>query len=199
MKINLKRIAFLALRAIYAILILIVIVGLLFRSFANRFGEVLLLCIFILIILAFLHLVAVCIYTFIIKKFRKGVLLLLLIIAVVLFYVFIVKNVLKVNSVDSDIACKASLRGAQSALELYYTHYKYYPDNLETLIKEGYLQEKGDKDPWGSKFNYKYSKPNDDVSNNYSLKSNGPDGKPDTADDIDAPVKSNIRRSQKSK
>ena len=44
-------------------------------------------------------------------------------------------------------ACKVSLRGVQSALELYNTHFKFYPQKLEELISAGYLPEGSNFDP----------------------------------------------------
>jgi len=96
-------------------------------------------------------------------------------------------------------SCEASLRGVQSALELYYTHYKYYPENLQTTLNEGYLQEAGDKDPWNRSFIYRLSTGSGaengaegaQTANNYMIGSYGPDGKQDTPDDVEPPINKN--------
>ena len=81
-------------------------------------------------------------------------------------------------------SCRASLRGVQSALELFYTHYKYYPENTQIMIVEGYLQENGDKDTWGNA--YKYERSSD--KSNYKIGSAGEDKKFGTDDDIEPPI-----------
>ena len=96
-------------------------------------------------------------------------------------------------------SCKASLRGVQSALELYCTHNKYYPTNLQTVISEGYLSEGSDKDPWDRQFRYQplYSgggagdatgASGGKAASNYLLGSDGSDGKKGTDDDVEAPI-----------
>jgi type II secretion system protein G len=124
---------------------------------------------------------------------------LMIVIAIIGLLVAIVIPDLLQTRMQSEIeACKASLRGLQSALELYYTHYKYYPDNMKTLITEGYLSENSDKDPWQHEFMYqpKYGGGGSDegstnkTASNYLLGSAGPDGKKGTDDDIDPPINS---------
>ena len=78
-----------------------------------------------------------------------------------------------------------TMRGIASALELYYYRYKSYPLDLRTLVKEGYMAESMLKDSWQQEFRYKpLADPNGCSISNYLLGSSGPDGKPDTADDI---------------
>ena len=93
------------------------------------------------------------------------------------------KNMVPQSEID---ACSASLRGVQSALELYYTHYKSYPANLNLLQAAGYLPLGGGTDPWGFTFRY------EEWSSSYKLGSVGRDGKPGTADDVPPPVNPQI-------
>ena len=82
-----------------------------------------------------------------------------------------------------------TLRGIASALELYYYRYKSYPLDLRTLVIEGYMAESMLKDPWQNEFRFKpLAGPSGYYITNYLLGSNGPDGKPDTADDIPAAI-----------
>ena len=88
-----------------------------------------------------------------------------------------------------------TMRGIASALELYYCRYKSYPLDLQTLVKDGYMAESMLTDPWKHAFRYKpLADPNGCSISNYLLGSNGPDGKPDTADDI-APAINPVRHS----
>jgi len=122
------------------------------------------------------------------KKSMKGILLLLpIVLFIILAYFSDPFYTPREYTIEDS---KASMRGVQSSLELYYTHYKYYPKNLEILINEGYLQEDGGKDLWKNNYSYFpiYSGDKKKVVD-YMLRSNGPDGKPYTADDIEAPIK----------
>ena len=83
---------------------------------------------------------------------------------------------------------KAGMRGVQSGLELYYTHYKYYPENLEVIMPGGYTADNSDKDPWQNKFKYQLSGPKGEENSNYQLGSAGTDGKFNTTDDIAPPI-----------
>ncbi len=87
-------------------------------------------------------------------------------------------------------ACNASLRGVQSSLDLYFSHYKNYPVNLEVLIKEEYLDKKWHFDNWGNKLKYQpiFEKDSKGKAINYLLGSNGPDGKENSDDDIEPPI-----------
>ena len=81
---------------------------------------------------------------------------LMIVIAIIGLLVAIVIPDLLMTRQQSEVeACKASLRGVQSALELYFTHYKYYPQTVNQLVVEGYLGEGSDKDPWNKDFMYK--------------------------------------------
>ncbi|OGF46229.1 MAG: hypothetical protein A2231_09660 [Candidatus Firestonebacteria bacterium RIFOXYA2_FULL_40_8] len=122
------------------------------------------------------------------KKISKWYLLIL---PVVLFLiiVIVVPPLLKTSAKVETSSSKAVLLSVQKGLELYYTHYKYYPENLEISIKAGYLGKYDDVDPFGNKLNYTpiYSADKTKVVD-YMLLSNGPDGKPYTSDDIKAPM-----------
>jgi len=131
-------------------------------------------------------------------KKNKGFTLLelMIVIAIIgLLIAIVIPDLLKTREQAEVESCKASLRGVQSALELYYTHYKYYPDTLLVAINEGYLQEGGDKDPWGRLYRYVKGDPGASGSsneagggNNYQIGSNGPDAKQDTDDDVEPPI-----------
>jgi type II secretion system protein G len=126
---------------------------------------------------------------------------LMIVIAIIgLLIAIVIPDLLKTREMSEVESCKASLRGVQSALELYYTHYKYYPEDMKSLITEGYLGEKSDLDPWSKAFEYLPVKGTGtaDVSgstgtktaSNYLLGSDGPDGKKGTDDDIEPPINS---------
>jgi len=83
---------------------------------------------------------------------------------------------------------KQLLFQVQSSLELYFTKNKCYPENLEILIKEGWLGINQNIDPWGNKFKYEAIKTKSGLVSNYKLGSNGPDGKSGTDDDIEPPI-----------
>ena len=135
-------------------------------------------------------------------KRQKGFTLieLMIVIAIIgLLIAIVIPDLLKTREQSEIEACKASLRGVQSALELYYTHYKYYPTNLQSLISEGYLSENSDKDPWQRNFRYQplyagggagdaTGASGGKTASNYLLASDGPDGKKGTDDDVEAPI-----------
>ncbi|OGF46230.1 MAG: hypothetical protein A2231_09665 [Candidatus Firestonebacteria bacterium RIFOXYA2_FULL_40_8] len=142
------------------------------------FGLFVFLCFVILILISLI----VSIISFYKKRYTKGVLLLLP--PLILFIIIILPDLLRTRECSEIDSSRASLRGVQSALELYYTHYKYYPENLEIPIKEGYLAKGGDKDPW--KTPYKYERSPD--KSNYLIGSAGEDNKFDTDDDVEPPI-----------
>ena len=132
-------------------------------------------------------------------KRTKGFTLLelMIVIAIIgLLIAIVIPDLLKTREQAEVESCKASLRGVQSALEVYYTHYKYYPDNMLTPMNEGYLQEGGDKDPWGRSYRYRLATGSGatneaegaKTANNYLIGSDGPDGKQDTDDDVEPPI-----------
>lgn len=166
---------------IYAILVLFIVVGVFFKDMGNI--EIYLsFCIFILLILLCLHSFSVGVSSFTKQKYAKGILFSLPLVIFVVF-IFIIPD-RGCPSEPKWEQCKSDLRGVQSSLEMYYTAHKAYPVNLESLIKESYLSEKGNIDPWGNKLNYSIVSKNE----NYLLGSSGPDGKPNTEDDIDPPI-----------
>lgn len=129
-----------------------------------------------------------------IKRDEKGFTLieLMVVIAIIgLLIAIVVPDLIKTREEATIEATKASLRGIQSALELYYTRYKYYPTTLPTLITEGYLQEGADTDPWGRKLSYQpVVEGGQALASNYLLASSGKDGRQGSADDVEAPVNS---------
>jgi len=108
----------------------------------------------------------------------------------------IIPDLIKVREDAMKESCSGSLRGVQSALELYFTRYKTYPqtnDGLTLLIKEGYLPEGGDLDPWTRSFQYQpmargETSASGGTADNYLLCSMGPDGRRATEDDIECPI-----------
>ena len=133
---------------------------------------------------------------------QKGFTLLelMIVIAIIgLLIAIVVPDLLRARQEAEVRSCVASLQGVQSALELYYTHYKYYPDNLLVTINEGYLGEGGDKDTWGRQYRYRLSTGSGAVNesegaktaNNYLIGSYGPDAKQDTDDDVEPPINTN--------
>jgi len=99
------------------------------------------------------------------------------------FLAVIVKYTIDTNKIREVENCKARLRTVQYGLELYFTKYKTYPDDLTSLIREGFLKSDEDTDLWKNRFLYKRGN-----YDNYILKSFGPDGQLNTDDDIDAPI-----------
>ncbi|MFH1824061.1 MAG: prepilin-type N-terminal cleavage/methylation domain-containing protein [Candidatus Firestonebacteria bacterium] len=133
-------------------------------------------------------------------KKQKGFTLieLMIVIAIIgLLIAIVIPDLLKTRRESEIQSCSASLRGVQSSLELYYTHYKYYPEKLITLITEGYLSEGSNMDPWHMSYEYQplYAGGEGDTgsgegktASNYLLGSNGPDGKKGSDDDIEPPI-----------
>jgi general secretion pathway protein G len=135
-------------------------------------------------------------------KNQKGFTLIELMIVIMiigLLIAIVIPDLLKTREQSEIQSCSASLRGVQSALELYYTHYKYYSNNLESLITEGYLSENSDKDPWNRQYRYQplyagggagdeTGAGGGKTASNYLLGSDGPDGKKGTDDDVESPI-----------
>ena len=123
---------------------------------------------------------------------------LMIVIAIIgLLIAIVIPDLMKVKQEGEVRSCVASLQGLQASLELYNTHYKYYPDSLQTLVAEGYLGENGIKDPWSKEYRFALVTGNGGAAdedqgagnaNNYLIGSEGPDGKQDTNDDIEPPV-----------
>ncbi|MEI6845701.1 MAG: hypothetical protein WCK36_01475 [Candidatus Firestonebacteria bacterium] len=78
---------------------------------------------------------------------------------------------------------QVSLRGVQRALEFYHTKTNNYPENLEIIIKDGYLEKGSNKDLHGNEYFYKKRK-----QDSYELIGKGPDGLLFSKDDICVPV-----------
>ena len=96
--------------------------------------------------------------------------------------------------------CRAKLKNIQAELERYYTKNKYYPDNLQILIKEELLDKSTIEDPWGVEIRYYpvcYDSDENEASN-YILGSSGPDKYFGSYDDVEPPIKSSIRYFRKS-
>lgn len=100
------------------------------------------------------------------------------------------------NKGKQDIA-RTQIAGFGQALQAYYLSHSYYPttaQGLQALISKpggggkipenypegGYLGKKElPKDPWGNQYRYAC-----DDGQNFTIISDGPDGQPDTSDDI---------------
>ncbi len=99
------------------------------------------------------------------------------------------------NKGKQDIA-RTQIAGFGQALQAYYLSHSYYPTStqgLQALISRpsvgkvpenypegGYLGKKElPKDPWGNEYRYVC-----EDGQNFTIKSNGPDGQPDSQDDI---------------
>ena len=124
---------------------------------------------------------------------------LMIVIAIIgLLVSIVIPDLIEMKKMAAIEACKASLRGVQASLELYYTHYKYYPNSLKLVVKEGYLTEGSASDPWDHDFRYQPSYgtgmsgggSDSKTATNYLLGSAGPDGKAGTDDDLEAPINS---------
>lgn len=76
-------------------------------------------------------------------------------------------------------ATEASMKTVQGALKFYFTEYNTYPPTLQLLVDTRKLDELP-KDGWGNLLEY-YSPT---TAFPYELISRGPDGLPQTADDI---------------
>jgi len=87
-------------------------------------------------------------------------------------------------------ACKASLKGVETALEFFYNQNERYVSNEEglmELVKQGKLKKGQIKDPWKNPWDYKAIKSQGGVdAQTYYLRSIGPDGKRNTDDDINS-------------
>jgi len=145
-------------------------------------GRVIIYIIFCILLALMLVSLVAGILAFCKKKYIKGSLFLFPLIGFVI--IIILPDLLRTRECSEITPPVAQMRGVQSGLELYYTHYKYYPENLGVPIKEGYIQEGGDKDPWNSP--YKYERTPD--KSNYLLGSAGEDKLFDTDDDVEPPI-----------
>ena len=173
------------LNGIYVLLAVLIAIGVAFKDKNEEFELLWIFSLSVLLILGAIQSLSKSISAFIKKEFGKGILFLFP--AIVVIVLFVIPNGDRDKNQDID-QCKSVIRGIQSSLELYFTNNKKYPDNLKVLIKEGYLQEKGDIDPWDNEIRYKqvFEKDGKGKVVNYLLGSNGRDGKVNTKDDIDA-------------
>jgi hypothetical protein len=92
------------------------------------------------------------------------------------------------------------LKDLEQAIVMYYTQVSEHPETLSDLLNppggfEPYIDEIP-KDQWGNEFIYVY--PNTSGSTPFRVFSSGPDGKPNTSDDIDSSSKE-IEKAQKDK
>jgi len=122
------------------------------------------------------------------KKSNKTILLvaLILLCLVVVIWLFGFARKAPVQNGDLVSVCKTNLNDIQSKLENYYSQNGQYPLTLQDL-KNG-----SEKDPWNNKYRYNSICIDTGVEGddgkmrlNYVLGSNGPDGKPDTVDDVE--------------
>jgi len=106
---------------------------------------------------------------------------------VALLSIISLSDCIKTRKQEDIAACQAEMRGVQSALELYYKHYKCYPDNITGIEASGTLYNNG-LDSWQNKFKYQLSGHKGAENSNYQLGSAGPDGKFGTEDDVAPPI-----------
>ena len=66
----------------------------------------------------------------------------------------VIPDMFKTRETSNREACTASLVWYTVKSGTLLHHYKYYPDNLQALITEGYVSEGSDKDPWSNVYNY---------------------------------------------
>ncbi len=87
-------------------------------------------------------------------------------------------------------ACKASLKGVETALEFFYNENERYvtdQETIEELVKRGKLKKGQLKDPWRNIWDYKaVDSASGAKAQRYYLRSIGPDAKRDTEDDINS-------------
>ena len=87
-------------------------------------------------------------------------------------------------------ACKASLKGVETALDFFYNENDRYvttEEGLKELVKLGKLKKGQIKDPWKNPWDYKAVKSAGSIkAQRYYLRSIGPDGKRNTKDDINS-------------
>lgn len=127
-------------------------------------------------------------------------LMIVLIILVMLFAIAGPRLLGSQKKADIRIA-KAQIGNFESALKMYYADMKAYPgtdDGLDALIKapadenkarswdsEGYLDDEViPADPWGNPYIYEYLGATDGARDFPRIRSSGPDGQPNTDDDI---------------
>jgi len=96
---------------------------------------------------------------------------------------------LKKKPVSRTSRCKQQLRAIERAMSLFRTNNKRYPRSIEgigVLIQRKKLPSSSRRDPWGREWDYEAMPPGSAKPQQYFLRSLGPDGKPNTRDDINA-------------
>lgn len=120
------------------------------------------------------------------RRRQKGMTLLEIMIVITLIGVVmavVVTNVIGAGDNAKISAAKTKMNSIKQNVNMYYTMFDEYPDNLQALVKppagrKPLMNSSGLKDPWGKRFVYS----NRDGS--IQLSSAGPDRKEGTADDI---------------
>lgn len=120
------------------------------------------------------------------RRRQKGMTLLEIMIVITLIGVVmavVVTNVIGAGDNAKISAAKTKMQSIKQQVDMYYTMFDEYPDNLQALVKppagrKPLMNKNGLKDPWGKKFNY--SNRDGDIQ----LSSSGPDRKEGTQDDI---------------
>jgi general secretion pathway protein G len=77
-----------------------------------------------------------------------------------------------------------AMKNVTGAIEMYRMDEGKPPPTLDALVEKRHVKRNDVIDPWGQPFGYRF--PGTKDPKGYDLWSNGPDMKPDTADDIPA-------------
>lgn len=120
------------------------------------------------------------------RRRQKGMTLLEIMIVITLIGVVmavVVTNVIGAGDNAKISAAQTKMKSLKQQVDMYYTMFDEYPDNLQALVKppagrKPLINSSGLKDPWGKKFIY--SNRDGDIQ----LTSAGPDRKEGTQDDI---------------
>jgi type II secretory pathway pseudopilin PulG len=81
-------------------------------------------------------------------------------------------------------ASKIAMRSIGGTLDVYRTEHDEYPEDMATLVRDGFLKEKQVRDPWNNPFKYLAQEDSDGFRTDYKLASRGPDKRDNTDDDI---------------
>ena len=131
---------------------------------------------------------------------RRGFTLLEVLMVVVILGILaavVVPNLFQGQAIAEIGAAKSSMKGIESALNLYRIAMGAYPEELRQLVeapddeeearkwgKDGYIEEKNLVDPWGEEWYYRGPEDAEENAGKFDLGSNGPDKEWGTEDDL---------------